>query len=36
MRMIAARRVQAVQAAGGEGCNIAKMGELRQPRARDG
>lgn len=34
--MVAARRVEAVQAARSEGCNIAKMGELRQPRARDG
>lgn len=34
--MVAARCVQTVQAARGEGCNIAKMGELRQPRARDG
>lgn len=34
--MIAPRRVQAAQAVRREGCNIAKMGQLRQPRAGDG
>lgn len=31
--VVAPRRVEAAQAARREGCNIAKMGQLRQPRA---
>lgn len=34
--MVAPRRVEAAQAVRREGCNIAKMGQLRQPRAGDG
>lgn len=30
--VVAPRRVEAAQAARREGCNIAKMGQLRQPR----
>jgi len=30
--VVAPRRVEAGQAARREGCNIAKMGQLRQPR----
>lgn len=31
--MVTPRRIETAQAAGREGCNIAKMGQLRQPRA---